>query len=165
MSVGTTKQGKRYKTYRGTTKDEISMSIHTTLQKSDYTKQAEVMVNKSGQHRISYTGKGSGARFTKRRTSGVTLRLSSNVMALSKPVVRDTGQDKSVIVQNYLECGTEDCEKNCQFYCNDCHQPMCEQCRDEHQKSPETKNHEVVHYRQHKRNFQWRNAKIIQIKI
>uniref|UniRef100_A0A8W8LMZ9 B box-type domain-containing protein n=5 Tax=Magallana gigas TaxID=29159 RepID=A0A8W8LMZ9_MAGGI len=53
--------------------------------------------------------------------------------------------------QHYLVCGTEDCEKNCQFYCNDCHQPMCEQCRDEHQKNRETKNHEVVHYKQRKR--------------
>ncbi|XP_052677581.1 E3 ubiquitin-protein ligase TRIM71-like [Crassostrea angulata] len=53
--------------------------------------------------------------------------------------------------QHYLVCGTEDCEKNCQFYCNDCHQPMCEQCRDEHQKNRETKNHEVVPYKQRKR--------------
>eukprot|EP00105_Crassostrea_gigas_P033735 XP_011457211.1 PREDICTED: uncharacterized protein LOC105349208 [Crassostrea gigas] len=53
--------------------------------------------------------------------------------------------------QHYLVCGTEDCEKNCQFYCNDCHQPMCEQCRDEHQKNKKTKNHEVVSYKQRKR--------------
>eukprot|EP00105_Crassostrea_gigas_P013786 XP_011430215.1 PREDICTED: protein PML [Crassostrea gigas] len=53
--------------------------------------------------------------------------------------------------QHYLVCGTEDCEKNCQFYCNDCHLPMCEQCRDEHQKNKKTKNHEVVPYKQRKR--------------
>ncbi|XP_052685924.1 tripartite motif-containing protein 2-like [Crassostrea angulata] len=52
--------------------------------------------------------------------------------------------------QHYLVCGIEDCERNCQFYCNPCHQPMCEQCKDEHQKSPKTKNHEVVPYRQRK---------------
>uniref|UniRef100_K1Q861 Tripartite motif-containing protein 3 n=1 Tax=Magallana gigas TaxID=29159 RepID=K1Q861_MAGGI len=53
--------------------------------------------------------------------------------------------------QHYLVCGTEDCEKNCQFYCNDCHQPLCEQCRDEHQKNKKTKNHEVVPYKLRKR--------------
>ncbi|XP_034329810.2 E3 ubiquitin-protein ligase TRIM71 [Magallana gigas] len=52
--------------------------------------------------------------------------------------------------QHYLECGIEDCERNCQFYCNDCHQPMCDQCRDEHQRSPKTKNHEVVLFMQRK---------------
>ncbi|XP_065923187.1 E3 ubiquitin-protein ligase TRIM71-like [Magallana gigas] len=55
--------------------------------------------------------------------------------------------------QHYLECGIEDCERNCQFYCNPCHQPMCEQCKDKHQKSPKTKNHEVVPYRQRKRQI------------
>uniref|UniRef100_K1QJY8 Uncharacterized protein n=1 Tax=Magallana gigas TaxID=29159 RepID=K1QJY8_MAGGI len=71
-------------------------------------------------------------------------------MALSKPVVPDTVQDESVIAQHYLVCGTEDCERNCQFYCNDCHQPMCEQCQAKHQKSPDTKNHEMVPYQQRK---------------
>nr|XP_034312323.1 uncharacterized protein LOC117684401 [Crassostrea gigas] len=56
-----------------------------------------------------------------------------------------------VTAQHYLECGTEDCEKNCQFYCNPCHRQLCEQCRDKHQKSPDTKNHEVVPFLQHKR--------------
>ncbi|XP_052679278.1 E3 ubiquitin-protein ligase TRIM71-like [Crassostrea angulata] len=62
--------------------------------------------------------------------------------------------------QHYLVCGTEDCEKNCQFYCNDCHQPMCEQCRDEHQKNKKTKNHEVVHYKQRKRPLPVEKCKI-----
>uniref|UniRef100_A0A8W8JEW0 B box-type domain-containing protein n=1 Tax=Magallana gigas TaxID=29159 RepID=A0A8W8JEW0_MAGGI len=53
--------------------------------------------------------------------------------------------------QYVLECGTEDCENNCQFYCNHCHRPLCEQCKDEHQKSPDTKSHEVVPFLQHKR--------------
>lgn len=52
--------------------------------------------------------------------------------------------------QHYLECGIEDCERNCHFYCNDCHQPVCDQCRDEHQRSPKTKNHEVVLFMQRK---------------
>ncbi|XP_034317841.2 tripartite motif-containing protein 3-like [Magallana gigas] len=55
--------------------------------------------------------------------------------------------------QHYLVCGTEDCERNCQFYCNDCHQPMCEQCRDGHQKNKKTKNHEVVPYKLRKRQL------------
>ncbi|XP_052684799.1 uncharacterized protein LOC128164823 isoform X2 [Crassostrea angulata] len=60
---------------------------------------------------------------------------------------------EGLTAQHYLECGTEDCENNCQFYCNDCHRPMCEQCRDEHNKSSETKNHEVVSFLQHKRHL------------
>nr|XP_034312130.1 uncharacterized protein LOC117684384 [Crassostrea gigas] len=48
--------------------------------------------------------------------------------------------------QHYLACGTEDCENNCQFYCNPCHRPMCEQCKDNHQKSPNNQNHEMVPY-------------------
>eukprot|EP00105_Crassostrea_gigas_P041762 XP_019925910.1 PREDICTED: tripartite motif-containing protein 2-like [Crassostrea gigas] len=62
--------------------------------------------------------------------------------------------------QHYLVCGTEDCEKNCQFYCNDCHQPMCEQCRDEHQKNKKTKNHEVVPYKLRKRQLPVEKCKI-----
>nr|XP_034308326.1 transcription intermediary factor 1-beta-like [Crassostrea gigas] len=62
--------------------------------------------------------------------------------------------------QHYLVCGTEDCKKNCRFYCNDCHQPLCEQCRDEHQKIPETKNHQVVPYKQRKRQIPVEKCKI-----
>ncbi|XP_065926460.1 tripartite motif-containing protein 2 [Magallana gigas] len=71
-------------------------------------------------------------------------------MALSKQVFPGDVQDIQVpvIAQHYLVCGTEDCKKNCQFYCNSCHQPLCEQCRDEHHIIPENKNHEVVPYRQ-----------------
>nr|XP_022341634.1 LOW QUALITY PROTEIN: tripartite motif-containing protein 45-like [Crassostrea virginica] len=54
--------------------------------------------------------------------------------------------DEQAAMQHYLVCGTEDCQKNGQFYCNDCHQPLCEECRDEHLKSPKTKIHEVVLY-------------------
>ena len=58
--------------------------------------------------------------------------------------------DEQAAMQHYLVCGTEDCQKNGQFYCNACHQSLCEQCRDEHQKSPNTKNHEIVLYRHRK---------------
>eukprot|EP00105_Crassostrea_gigas_P009004 XP_011423776.1 PREDICTED: tripartite motif-containing protein 2 [Crassostrea gigas] len=62
-------------------------------------------------------------------------------MAMSEEEIPDTAQ-------HYLVCGTEDCKKNCQFYCNPCHRELCEQCRDKHQKNPDTENHEVVHYKQ-----------------
>ncbi|XP_022339902.2 uncharacterized protein LOC111134797 [Crassostrea virginica] len=58
--------------------------------------------------------------------------------------------DEQAAMQHYLVCGTEDCQKNGQFYCNACHQSLCEQCRNEHQKSPNTKNHEIVLYRHRK---------------
>eukprot|EP00105_Crassostrea_gigas_P013248 XP_011429530.1 PREDICTED: uncharacterized protein LOC105329800 isoform X1 [Crassostrea gigas] len=68
------------------------------------------------------------------------------MMALSKSQIPPDAQ-------HYLVCGTEGCERNCQFYCNDCHQQMCEQCRDEHQKNKKTKIHEVVPYKQRKRQL------------
>nr|XP_022312757.1 protein PML-like [Crassostrea virginica] len=58
--------------------------------------------------------------------------------------------DEQAAGQHYLVCGIQDCQKNGQFYCNDCHQPMCEQCNDEHRNSPDTKNHDIVLYRQRK---------------
>lgn len=74
-------------------------------------------------------------------------------MALSKPEVRNTAQ-------HYLVCGTEDCDRNCQFYCNPCHGLLCEQCREEHLKSPETKIHEVVPFNQRKRKLPVEKCKI-----
>lgn len=68
-------------------------------------------------------------------------------MALSKAVIPYTIQDEQVTAQHFLICCTEDCENSCQFYCNPCYKPMCEECRDKHQKTPETKYHEVVPYR------------------
>ncbi|XP_022343914.2 uncharacterized protein LOC111136994 [Crassostrea virginica] len=56
-------------------------------------------------------------------------------------------------MQHYLVCGTEDCQKNGQFYCNACHRPLCEQCRDEHLKSPKTKTHDIVLYRHRKQQL------------
>ena len=58
--------------------------------------------------------------------------------------------DEQAAMQHYLVCGIGDCQKNGQFYCNACHRPLCEQCRDEHKKSPHTKNHEIVLYRHRK---------------
>ncbi|XP_062596287.1 uncharacterized protein LOC134257708 [Saccostrea cucullata] len=62
--------------------------------------------------------------------------------------------------QHFLECGIEECERNCEFYCNSCHQRLCKQCRDEHLKSPENKNHEVVLYQQRKRQLPVEKCKI-----
>ena len=58
--------------------------------------------------------------------------------------------DEHAAMQQYLVCGTENCLKNAQFYCNDCHRPLCEQCSDEHKKSTNTKKHEIVLYRHRK---------------
>nr|XP_022341338.1 uncharacterized protein LOC111135501 isoform X1 [Crassostrea virginica]XP_022341339.1 uncharacterized protein LOC111135501 isoform X1 [Crassostrea virginica] len=61
--------------------------------------------------------------------------------------------DEQAAGQHYLVCGTEDCQENGQFYCNDCHRPLCEQCRDEHLKNPDTKTHEIVPYRYRKQRL------------
>nr|XP_022341359.1 uncharacterized protein LOC111135512 [Crassostrea virginica] len=61
--------------------------------------------------------------------------------------------DEQAASQHYLVCGTEDCQGNGQFYCNDCHRPLCEQCRDQHLKNPDTKTHEIVPYRYRKQRF------------
>nr|XP_022297079.1 uncharacterized protein LOC111106631 [Crassostrea virginica] len=58
--------------------------------------------------------------------------------------------DEQAAMQHVLVCGAEDCQKNGQFYCNACHRPLCEQCKDQHEKSPNTKTHEIVLYRHHK---------------
>lgn len=58
-------------------------------------------------------------------------------------------ENKPDTVKHLLMFNTETCRNHCQFYCNGCQQ-MCEQCRDDYQKSPETKKHELVHYRQRK---------------
>ncbi|XP_062584958.1 uncharacterized protein LOC134246587 [Saccostrea cucullata] len=74
-------------------------------------------------------------------------------MALSKIDIPRTAQ-------HFLECGIEDCEGNCEFYCNPCYQRLCKQCRDEHLKRPENKNHEVVLYQQRKRQLPVEKCKI-----
>lgn len=63
-------------------------------------------------------------------------------------------------IQHLLMCGTEACGNHCQFYCNNCHQLMCEQCRDDHQKSPETKKHELFLYRERKHHIHVERGKL-----
>ncbi|XP_062590547.1 E3 ubiquitin-protein ligase TRIM45-like [Saccostrea cucullata] len=74
-------------------------------------------------------------------------------MALSKPKIPGTAQ-------HFLECGVEDCERNCEFYCNSCHQQMCKQCSEEHLKISENMNHEVVLYQLRKRQLPVQKCKI-----
>ena len=61
--------------------------------------------------------------------------------------------DEQAAGQHYLVCGIEDGQKNGQFYCNECHEPMCEQCRDEHLKCLENEHHETVLYRYRKQQL------------
>ncbi|XP_061182405.1 RING finger protein 207-like [Saccostrea echinata] len=74
-------------------------------------------------------------------------------MAESKPRIPGTAQ-------HFLESGIKDCERNYEFYCNPCHQQMCKQCRDEHLRSPEPKNHEVVLYQIRKPQLPVKKCKI-----
>lgn len=74
-------------------------------------------------------------------------------MASSKPMLPGSTEDIPAIAQHYLVCGTKDCERNCQFYCNPCHLPLCEQCRDKHQKGAQTRKHEMVPYKKRKRQL------------
>ena len=71
-----------------------------------------------------------------------------------------TTSDVQAAGQHYLVCGIQDCPKNGKFYCNDCHQPMCEQCKDEHRKSPNNKNHDIVLYRQRKHRITIEKCKL-----
>lgn len=41
-----------------------------------------------------------------------------------------------VAVQHCLKCGALNCDEVCPFYCNPCHQRLCEECRN--QNSPDT---------------------------
>lgn len=59
-SLGTTRQRKKYKTYRGAAKDTgCIVDVHTTLQKTSTVTSVYQMltkVTKAGQYRFSYTG-------------------------------------------------------------------------------------------------------------
>ena len=75
-------------------------------------------------------------------------------MAESKP------SDEQAAGSHYLVCGTKDCQQNCQYCCNVCHLLMCERCRDEHSKDPVNKTHDVVLYRQRKRELPEKKCKL-----
>ena len=54
--------------------------------------------------------------------------------------------DEQPAMQHTLVCGTKNCQNNGQFYCNNCHQQLCEQCRNEHPKSSDIQIHETGPY-------------------
>nr|XP_022342725.1 uncharacterized protein LOC111136274 [Crassostrea virginica] len=68
--------------------------------------------------------------------------------------------DEQAAMQHYLVCGTEDCQKNGLFYCNACHRPLCEHCRDAHVKNLDTKFHEIVLYRHRKHQLPVEKCKL-----
>nr|XP_022341562.1 uncharacterized protein LOC111135624 [Crassostrea virginica] len=75
-------------------------------------------------------------------------------------VIMSAPSDEQAAMQHYLVCGTEDCQKNGQFYCNDCHRPLYKRCRDEHVKNTDTKFHEIVHYRLRKHQLPVEKCKL-----
>ena len=73
--------------------------------------------------------------------------------------------DEQAAMQHYLVCGIGDCQKNGQFYCNACHQPLCEQCRDEHKKVPTPKTMKLSSTDTANTSFLWKYARTIQHEI
>ena len=70
--------------------------------------------------------------------------------------------DEHAAMQQYLVCGTENCLKNAQFYCNDCHRPLCEQCSDEHKRVLTPKNMKLSFTDIANISFLWKCVKTIQ---
>ena len=68
--------------------------------------------------------------------------------------------DEQVAMQHYLVCVTDDCQQNGQFYCNACHQPLCEQCRNEHLNSADNQDHEIVLYQHRKHQLPVEKCKL-----
>ena len=68
--------------------------------------------------------------------------------------------DEQATGQHHLVCGTRYCEKNGQFYCNDCHRSLCEQCKERHHRNPDTKIHDVVLYRHRKQQLPAEKCKL-----
>ncbi|XP_062576268.1 uncharacterized protein LOC134238172 [Saccostrea cucullata] len=55
--------------------------------------------------------------------------------------------------QHFLECQSEECKSNCEFYCNTCRLQLCRQCRDLHLKAKKNQNHNVVLYQERTRQL------------
>ncbi|XP_078311348.1 uncharacterized protein LOC144618676 [Crassostrea virginica] len=68
--------------------------------------------------------------------------------------------DEQAAMQHYLVCGTEDCQQNGEFYCNACHQPLCEQCRNEHLNSADNQDHEIALYQHRKHQLPVEKCKL-----
>lgn len=54
-----------------------------------------------------------------------------NLNILQLQLSKSLYSDQQAAKQHYLVCGIEDCQRNRQFNCNECHEPLCEQYRDE----------------------------------
>ena len=75
-------------------------------------------------------------------------------------MAESSSSDAQAAGQHYLACGTEYCKENGQFYCNDCYQTICEQCRDKHLKGSDTKTHEIVLYQHRKHKLPVEKCKL-----
>nr|XP_022346154.1 uncharacterized protein LOC111138466 isoform X2 [Crassostrea virginica] len=53
--------------------------------------------------------------------------------------------------QHYVDCET--CGRYSDFYCNACHQRMCDNCREDHLRNPDNISHKVTKYRERKMRF------------
>ncbi|XP_061171077.1 uncharacterized protein LOC133180621 [Saccostrea echinata] len=51
--------------------------------------------------------------------------------------------------QHFIECDTESCRNSSKFYCNNCHQRICDQCKQSHLE--QNIGHEIVLYQERKR--------------
>ncbi|XP_062581829.1 uncharacterized protein LOC134243594 [Saccostrea cucullata] len=53
--------------------------------------------------------------------------------------------------QHFIECDTESCRNFSEFYCNTCHQRICDQCKQRHQE--QNNGHRIVLYHERKRKL------------
>ncbi|XP_062577457.1 uncharacterized protein LOC134239294 [Saccostrea cucullata] len=55
--------------------------------------------------------------------------------------------------QHFIECDTESCGNFSEFYCNTCHQRICDQCIQRHHEQKKNKRHDIVPYQERKRKI------------
>lgn len=86
-------------------------------------------------------------------------------MALSKPDVPNTVPDLPVVAQHYLVCGNEDCKKSCQFSAIPVTDRGVNTAGIMIRKVRKPRTMKWFLTDSEKYDYQWRSAKIIQIKI
>ncbi|XP_062567305.1 E3 ubiquitin-protein ligase TRIM56-like [Saccostrea cucullata] len=59
--------------------------------------------------------------------------------------------DTLLVAQHYIECAT--CGEYAKLYCNTCHKNVCEKCADAHLKVEEYSDHEIVIYKDRRRQI------------
>ncbi|XP_061171075.1 E3 ubiquitin-protein ligase TRIM45-like [Saccostrea echinata] len=64
--------------------------------------------------------------------------------------------------RHLIECDTESCRNYSEFYCNTCHQRICDHCKEAHLK--ENTGHEIVRYHERKRKLPSEKCRIHPIK-